>query len=198
MAQWGGRAERDVHPLRRGAGIHPQDDASSTASLGLRRARQPSSYPLLLHYHPLVIYRHQVIKQADVVLAMFLLGDQFTAEEKRWTSSTTTRSPPATLRCRSRIQAIAAADAGKYRTAEEYLVDAVAVDMADTAGNLRDSADVASAGGAWMAVVYGFAGYRWRSGPGVRTDPADPGRRVRFPLTAPRARPSKSTSRSTR
>ena len=40
-------------------------------------------YPLLLHFHPLVIYRHQVCKQADLVLALFLLGDVFTADEKK-------------------------------------------------------------------------------------------------------------------
>ena len=39
--------------------------------------------PLLLHYHPLVIYRFQVLKQADVVLALFLQGDHFSAEQKR-------------------------------------------------------------------------------------------------------------------
>jgi alpha,alpha-trehalose phosphorylase len=81
------------------------------------------------------------------------------------------------------IQAIAAAAIGKYRTAEEYLVDAMAVDMADTAGNVRDGVHVASAGGAWMAVVYGFAGFRWRSG-GIAFSPILPtrSRRVRFPL----------------
>ena len=39
-------------------------------------------YPLLLFYHPLNIYRKRVIKQADVVLAMFLLGDTFSTAEK--------------------------------------------------------------------------------------------------------------------
>ena len=43
----------------------------------------PDQYPLLLHFHPLVIYRHQVLKQADVVMAMFLLGHFFSEEEKR-------------------------------------------------------------------------------------------------------------------
>ena len=38
---------------------------------------------MLLHYHPLVIYRYQVIKQADVVLAMFLLGKEFSAAQKK-------------------------------------------------------------------------------------------------------------------
>ena len=40
-------------------------------------------YPLLLFYHPLNIYRKQVIKQADVVLAMFLLGNAFSPEAKQ-------------------------------------------------------------------------------------------------------------------
>jgi len=47
------------------------------------RGVPPEKYPLLLHFHPLVIYRHQVIKQADVVLAMLLLGDEFSSEQKR-------------------------------------------------------------------------------------------------------------------
>ena len=60
--------------------------------MGPRAHARRSSFPLLLHYHPLVIYRHQVLKQADVVLAMFLLGDEFArGAEARATSTTTTR-----------------------------------------------------------------------------------------------------------
>jgi alpha,alpha-trehalose phosphorylase len=63
------------------------------------------------------------------------------------------------------------------------MVDAIAVDMADTAGNLRDGVHVASAGGAWMATVYGFAGYRWRTrGPEFAPILPTRVRRVRFPL----------------
>src|SRR3954447_4151136 len=78
------RAADAMHvPFDAGRGINPQD------ANFLERERWPfettpaEHYPLLLHYHPLTIYRHQVIKQADVVLAMFLLGDQFTDELKR-------------------------------------------------------------------------------------------------------------------
>jgi len=42
-------------------------------------------------------------------------------------------------------------------------VDAVSVDLADLAGNLRDGIHIASAGGTWMALVYGFAGMRDRN-----------------------------------
>ncbi len=44
-------------------------------------ANTPEKYPLLLHFHPLVIYRHNVVKQADIVLAMLLLGDEFSRTE---------------------------------------------------------------------------------------------------------------------
>jgi len=55
-------------------GVHPQDQdflAKEVWDQDLEDHRRP----LLLHFHPLVIYRHQVLKQADVVLAMFLRGD---------------------------------------------------------------------------------------------------------------------------
>ena len=115
------------------------------------------------------------------MLATVLLPDRFTAEERRRIFEyydPLTTGDSSLSEC---IQAIAAVDVGKYRTAEEYLVDAVAVDIADTAGNLRDGVHVASAGGTWMALVQGFAGYRWH---GTRFAPMLPtrGRRLRFPL----------------
>jgi alpha,alpha-trehalose phosphorylase len=131
----------------------------------------------------LFLYQHQVIKQADVVLATVMLPDRFTADERRRIFDyydPLTTGDSSLSEC---VQAIAAADAGKYRTAEEYLVDAVAVDLADTAGNLRDGVHVASAGGVWAAIVYGFAGYRWRSDV-PEFSPVLPARarRLRFPL----------------
>jgi alpha,alpha-trehalose phosphorylase len=145
------------------AGVHLQDDSFLDYEQSDFAGTSPDRYPLLLHYHPLVIYRHQVIKQADVVLATVMLPDRFTAEERQRIFAfyePLTTGDSSLSEC---IQAIAAADAGKYRSAEEYLVDAAAVDVADTAGNLRDGVHVASAAGTWMAVVYGFGGYRWRS-----------------------------------
>ena len=160
---WRRAAERMYLPYDGQAGIHLQDDRFLDQAPWNFASTPPEHYPLLLNYHPLVIYRHQVIKQADVVLATVLLGERFTSEERRRIFDyydPLTTGDSSLSEC---IQAIAAADAGKYRTAEEYIVDAIAVDIADTAGNLRDGVHVASAGGTWMAVVYGFAGYRWRT-----------------------------------
>ncbi|MDG6106308.1 HAD-IA family hydrolase [Dactylosporangium aurantiacum] len=183
-ATWRRAAERMYLPYDETAGVHLQDAGFLDQAPWDFAGTPPECYPLLLHYHPLVIYRHQVIKQADVVLATVLLPDRFTAHERRRIFEyydPLTTGDSSLSEC---IQAIAAADAGKYRSAEEYLVDAAAVDMADTAGNLRDGVHVASAGGTWMAVVYGFAGYRWRPPDGPQFSPMLPtrARRLRFPL----------------
>ena len=182
-ATWRRAAERIYIPYDDQAGVHLQDDSfldqASWDFAGTPRDR----YPLLLHYHPLVIYRHQVIKQADVVLATVMLPERFSAEERRRIFEyydPLTTGDSSLSEC---IQAIAAVDAGKYRSAEEYLVDAAAIDMADTAGNLGDGVHVASAAGAWMALVYGFARYRWRT-PEPEFSPILPtrARRLRIPL----------------
>ena len=81
-------------------GINPQDSHFLDREVWDLEKTPADRRPLLLHYHPLVIYRFQVLKQADVVLALFLQGDHFTPRaEAGSTSSTTTRSPPATRRC---------------------------------------------------------------------------------------------------
>jgi alpha,alpha-trehalose phosphorylase len=142
----------------------------------------PEQYPLLLNFHPLVIYRHQVIKQADVVLATVLLPGRFSQQDRERIFEYYDPLTTGDSSLSESIQAVAAAAVGRFRSAEEYLVDAMAVDMADTAGNVRDGVHVASAGGTWMAVVFGFAGFRWRDG--VEFAPMLPtrARRLTFPL----------------
>jgi len=107
-----------------------------------------------------VIYRHQVIKQADVVLAMFLLGDEFTPEEKKrnydFYDPLTTGDSSLSVS----IQAIIAAELGYADQAQEYARYALLMDLADVGGNVKDGCHIASMGGTWMAVVYGLAGFR--------------------------------------
>jgi alpha,alpha-trehalose phosphorylase len=178
---WRRAAELMYVPYDERARVHMQDDGFLDQPQWDFAGTPADRYPLLLHYHPLVIYRHQVIKQADVMLATVLLPDRFTADERRRIFDyydPLTTGDSSLSEC---IQAIAAVDVGKYRSAEEYLVDAAAVDIADRAGNLRDGVHVASAGGTWMAIVQGFAGYRWS---GTRFAPMLPtrARRLRFPI----------------
>ena len=167
-AEWARAAERMHVPYDEELGIHPQDDRF------LRRERwdfegtPPDKYPLLLHFHPLVIYRKQVIKQADVVLALFLLNGEFTLEEKRrnfeyYDALTTGDSSLSAC-----IQSIVAMEIGDTEKGWRYFRHAAMVDLADLGGNVRDGVHIASIGGTWLAVVYGVAGFR------------DDGHRVRF------------------
>lgn len=183
VTAWQYAADQIYIPFDEAAGVHLQDDGFLDQAPWDFAATPPDRFPLLLHNHPLVIYRHQVIKQTDVVLATVMLPDRFTADERRRIFEyydPLTTGDSSLSQC---IQAIAAADSGHYRIAEDYLADAAAVDMADTAGNLRDGAHVASAGGVWMGAVYGFAGYRWRARvPEFSPVLASRCRRLRFPL----------------
>jgi alpha,alpha-trehalose phosphorylase len=158
--EWARAAERMHVPYDEELGINPQDDRF------LRRERwdfegtPPERYPLLLHFHPLVIYRHQVIKQADVVLAMFLLNDEFSLEEKRRNFEyyyPLTTGDSSLSAC---IQAIIAMEIGAREKAWRYLRHAAMVDLADLGGNVRDGVHIASIGGTWLAVVYGVMGFR--------------------------------------
>src|SRR4029079_1354529 len=67
LADWRQAAERMYVPLDARLGIHPQDDDFLDLKKWDFVNTPPEKYPLLLYFHPLVIYRHQVIKQADVV-----------------------------------------------------------------------------------------------------------------------------------
>src|SRR5690606_13367279 len=77
------RAAEAIHILfSESLGIHPQDAMFLEREVWDLEGTPADKRPLLLHYHPLVIYRFQVLKQADVVLALFLQGNHFTAEQK--------------------------------------------------------------------------------------------------------------------
>ncbi len=117
-------------------------------------------YPLLLNFHPLVIYRHQVIKQADVVLALVLLGDEFTLEDKRRNFDYYDPLTTGDSSLSACVQSILAAEIGYEEKALEYFHYALFMDLADVAGNVVDGAHIASTGGVWMSIIYGFAGMR--------------------------------------
>ncbi len=111
-----------------------------------------------------MIYRFQVIKQADVVLALFLQGDHFTQEEKRadfdyYDPITTGDSTLSGV-----VQSIIAAEVGYRSLALRYFYSSLFVDLADLHGNTSDGVHVASTGGVWNALVFGFGGMRDHNG----------------------------------
>lgn len=153
------RAAAAMHvPYDDDRGIHPQDASFLDKEVWDFASTPRTHYPLLLNEHPLKIYRHQVIKQADVVLAMVLLGDEFDAEQKarnfRYYDPLTTGDSSLSA-C---VQAILAAEIGAEDKALEYFQYALLMDLADIAGNVVDGVHIASVGGVWMTLVYGFLG----------------------------------------
>jgi len=164
--------------------IHPQDDSFLDKEPWDLENTPVEKYPLLLNYHPLVIYRHQVIKQADVVLAMLLLGDEFTHGEKKRNFDYYDRLTTGDSSLSACIQAIMAAELGYRDLAREYSQYALLMDLADIGDNVKDGCHIASMGGTWMVVVYGFAGLRDYGGK-TRFNPVALGQisRVTFPLT---------------
>lgn len=117
-------------------------------------------YPLLLHFHPLVIYRHRVIKQADAVLAMLLRWQDFTAEEKRRAFAYYDPITTGDSTLSACVQGIMAAEVGRPDAALEHFTQAVYIDLDNTHSNTVDGVHTASAGGIWSAIVQGFAGMR--------------------------------------
>jgi alpha,alpha-trehalose phosphorylase len=140
--------------------IIPQDDSFLDREPWDFRNTPRDHYPLLLFYHPLNIYRKQVIKQADVVLAMFLLGDAFSAEEKKRNFEFYDPLTTGDSSLSSCVEAIIAAQVGDIGKAIRYGVAALLTDLADVGGNVKDGCHIASMGGTWMMLTYGLGGMR--------------------------------------
>jgi alpha,alpha-trehalose phosphorylase len=157
---WDHAAEQMYVPHDGGRGITAQD-ATFLTHERWDLSREPAErFPLLLHHHPLTMYRRQVLKQADVVMAMFLLGDEFTTEQKRRNFEYYDPITTGDSSLSASIQSIVASEIGEEAAACEYLNHAVLVDLADVAGNVGDGVHIASAAGSWMALVFGFGGVR--------------------------------------
>jgi len=155
---WRAAAEAMYLPYDDDLGIHPQDDTFLDRERWDFAGTPPESYPLLLHYHPLVIYRFQVLKQADVVLAMYLRGEHFSQEQKRRNFDYYDPLTTGDSSLSACVQSIVAAEVGHQQLAWDYFQQSLYLDLADTHGNTADGVHIANAGGVWAALVHGFAG----------------------------------------
>ena len=172
---WIRAAEHMYLPYDEELGIHPQDDSFLELEPWDFEGTPDDKYPLLLNFHPLVIYRHQVLKQADVVLAMALRSDQFSLEQRRRNFDYYDPITTGDSSLSACVQAMAAAQIGYDDLAVEYFREALFVDLADTHGNTADGVHVASAGGVWGTIAFGFAGL-FDSGTSLRFTPSLPTR----------------------
>ncbi len=154
-------AAQDMHiPFDETLGVHPQAEKFTRHQAWDFAGTAPEQYPLLLHFTYFDLYRKQVVKQADLVLAMFLCGESFTAEQKarnfEYYEAITVRDSSLS----ASTQAIIAAEVGHLDLAYDYLGEAALMDLHDLENNTRDGVHMASLAGTWLALVCGFGGMR--------------------------------------
>jgi alpha,alpha-trehalose phosphorylase len=163
-ASWRDAAENIVVPYDEALGVHPQSENFTAHQVWDFDATRPEQYPLLLHFTYFDLYRKQVVKQADLVLALHWRGDAFTAEEKLRDFD---YYEPLTVRDSSLsacTQAVIAAEVGHLGLAYDYFGEAALMDLHDLEHNTRDGVHIASLAGAWLAAVAGFGGMRDHDG----------------------------------
>ncbi len=163
-AAWRDAAHNMVIPWDEALGVHPQSEGFTSHQVWDFEHTDPMQYPLLLHFPYFDIYRKQVTKQADLVLAMHICGDAFSDEEKArnfaYYEALTVRDSSLSA-C---TQAVIAAEVGHLELAYDYLGEAALMDLHDLEQNTRDGLHIASLAGALIAAVAGFGGLRDHGG----------------------------------
>jgi alpha,alpha-trehalose phosphorylase len=159
-AGWRDAADKIVIPYDEKLGVHPQAEDFTAHDRWDFEHTAPDQYPLLLHFPYFDLYRKQVVKQADLVLAMFTRPESFTDEQKArnfaYYEALTVRDSSLS----ANTQAILAAQVGHVELAYDYFAEAALMDLDDLEHNTRDGLHIASLGGAFMAAVGGFGGAR--------------------------------------
>ena len=160
LVEWKKAAENIYLPYNEKLGINPQDDSFINKNPINIDDIPDEELPLVKNWHPLTIWRYQVIKQADVILLMLLLGDKFSLEQKRAnydyyepkTTHDSSLSPA--------VYSIIASEIGYYDDAYDYFNQIARLDLDDYNENTYQGVHTAGMGSAWMTMVYGFAGMR--------------------------------------
>jgi alpha,alpha-trehalose phosphorylase len=160
ISEWRHAAEVIVVPFDDELGVHAQAEGFTRHEVWNFAATKENQYPLLLHFPYFDLYRKQVVKQADLVLAMFLRPDAFTPEQRKanfdYYEALTVRDSSLSA-C---IQSVLAAEVGYMSLAYDYLAEAALLDIEDREHNTRDGLHMASLAGTWIALVSGLAGMR--------------------------------------
>jgi alpha,alpha-trehalose phosphorylase len=160
IASWRDAAASIVVPFDPHARITQQCNGFTRLRPWDFEATPPDEYPLLLHHHNYILYSSRVVKQADLVLAIYLFPDRWDEEQKArdfaFYESVTVRDSSLS----AAIQGVVAAEVGHLELAWDYLTETALIDLRDLAFNTRDGVHLASLSGAWHVIVAGFGGMR--------------------------------------
>jgi alpha,alpha-trehalose phosphorylase len=160
MASWRDAAARMAVPYDEELGVHQQCEGFTRRRHWDFEATGPEKYPLLLHFPYYELYRSQLVKQADLVLALYLCGDRFDDDQKardfNYYEAVTVRDSSLS----ASTQAIVAAEVGHLELAYDYFGETALIDLRNLAENTRDGMHIASLGATWLVAVAGFGGMR--------------------------------------
>jgi len=161
---WRVAADSICVPFDADLGVHAQAESFTSHQVWDFAHTGPEDYPLLLHFPYFQLYRKQVVKQADLVLALHLRGDAFTDDEKarnfEYYEALTVRDSSLSA-C---TQAVIAAEVGHLELAYDYFGEAALIDLDNLENNTRDGVHIASLAATWMVAVAGFGGMRDHQG----------------------------------
>jgi alpha,alpha-trehalose phosphorylase len=164
LDEWEKAADRVVLPYDERLGVHSQSEGFTDHDEWDFQGTPPEKYPLLLNYPYFELYRKQVVKQSDLVLAMHLRGDAFTHAEKvrnfAYYEARTVRDSSLS----ASTQAVVAAEVGQLQLAYDYWGEAALTDLHDLHHNGGSGLHIAALAGAWTAAVAGFGGMRDHGG----------------------------------
>jgi alpha,alpha-trehalose phosphorylase len=161
---WIAAANSMVVPYDDMLDVHPQSERFTQHAVWDFENTSAEHYPLLLNYPYFDLYRKQVVKQADLVMALYLRGDAFTPEQK---ARNVAYYEPLTVRDSSLsacTQAVMAAEVGHLDLAYDYFAETAFTDLHDLHHNVRNGLHIASLAGSWVVAVAGFGGMRDHDG----------------------------------
>jgi alpha,alpha-trehalose phosphorylase len=163
-AGWRDAAQAMLVPYDAELGVHAQAESFTEHEVWDFAATAAEQYPLLLHFPYFDLYRKQVVKQADLVLALHLRGDAFSDEEKARDFAYYERLTVRDSSLSASTQAVIAVEVGHLELAYDYLSEAALIDLDDLQHNTRDGLHIASLAGTWIGAVAGFGGMRDHDG----------------------------------
>jgi alpha,alpha-trehalose phosphorylase len=163
-ASWRDAADAVFIPYDESLNIHPQAEGFTEHDVWNFDETPSENYPLLLHYPYFDLYRKQVVKQADLVMALFYGAEMFTPDQKARDFAYYERLTVRDSSLSACIQAVVAAEVGHLELAYDYFAEAALLDLDDLEHNTRDGVHIASLAGACIAALAGFGGLRDRGG----------------------------------
>ena len=160
ISSWIQAAENMSVPFDEELGVTAQSEGFTRYRHWDFEGTKDHEYPLLLNFPYYLLYSSQVIKQSDLVMALYLCGDHFDLEQKRrdfeFYEAITVRDSSLS----ASTQAIVAAEVGYLDLAYEYFKETALVDLLDLAGNTEDGIHLASMSATWLVAIAGFGGMR--------------------------------------